>query len=149
MSPELMRHLNLLAPGSVRIDQESGIVTLTGWKLEEQKTANDNHRYSDSVEGNTCGFGFSGVPNDLPIGATKSIESEDGLQRMANPLSNTPEENPGCNKRSGLGGVGGKQACAVQQEEKCTGGDKYFVPVVKRQFRQRIFHFLCRLTGRG
>lgn len=132
-------------PGSVALDESTGTATLTGWVLEQFNDTQGDENGADNIECDPRRACRSRVSGDLTTGATKDAGNQDFLVRVIDPLTNTPQSTAERDK-SGCGGwVCTEQPGSVNQEHKESACNKYFVPVVKRKFSDRVFHVLSRL----
>jgi hypothetical protein len=142
---EFFERLEMLVPGSVKFDEKSGSVTLIGWKLEKfEDTKTDEHK-TDNIECYANRFGAPGMSRNLPIRPVEIIKQELLLIRVVDPFTKPPEEDPGRNGCGGSSGVRGKKASTIENENKSTGNDQHFVPVIKSQLCKRIIHFFRRI----
>lgn len=142
---EFFGRLERLVPGSVKFDEKSGSVTLIGWKLEKFEDTKTDERQTDNIECDAYGFGAPGMSRNLPIRPVKIIKQELLLIRVIYPFTKPPEESSCRNGCSGSSGVRGKKATTCENENKSTGDDQNFVPVIKSQFCKRIIHFSRRI----
>lgn len=142
---ECFERLERLVPGSVKFDEKSGSVTLIGWKLEKFEDTKTDERQTDNIECDAYGFGAPGMSRNLPIGPVKIIKQELLLVRVVDPFTKPPEENSCRNGCGGSSGVRGKKTTACENENKSTGDDQHFVPVIKSQLCKRIIHYFRRI----
>jgi hypothetical protein len=132
-------------PGSVVIDETTGAITLIGWRLEQFNYAQDDKSAADNIKGDSRGLYRSRVSGDLTAGATKGTRNQHLSVRMVNPLTDTPKGAAKGNKPRRCRRVCSQDSGSVNQKNKESTSNEHFIPVVKRQFRYRVFHVLSRL----
>lgn len=131
-------------PGSVVIDETTGSVTLIGWHQEQFNDPESDKNATDNIKRDSCGLRRSRVSGDLTA-RTENAGNQDLLVGMVNPFSDTPQGATEGNKPCRCSRICGQDSGSVNQKHKESACNKYFVPVVKRKFGDRVFHVLSRL----
>lgn len=142
---DALRALEKIKPGSVIVDDKSKTVTLIGWNLEQFNHANRDHCYAQDIHEDAKEVRASKVSAESADDAAKIIEVEPGLQRVINPLTDTPQSAPERNQCSCGCRVGRKNPRPVDQKHKEPASYEDFIPVIKRKIGDRVFHVLSRL----
>ncbi|CQR09417.1 Uncharacterised protein [Yersinia enterocolitica] len=145
MTPEFLKELERLSPGSVRVNEKTGVVTLIGWRSEQFIDAESDESKATNIKNNTCEPCIAPVSRNFCADSTSGIENKLFLVGMIDPFANTPENTTERNKCSCGCGISFKHSGAIKHEHEGTSSNQYLVPVVKSKFRQRVFHLISRL----
>lgn len=115
---------------------------------ELYESASDQANAKD-VENNAGKAGIPACINSLQSRKPKFRRLSRFVHWVVHPLCYTPHYATKADHESFSGGVGGQESGSVKQYDKSAYDDENLVPRIEGKFRQRVFHFLCRLTGRG
>lgn len=98
--------------------------------------------YSENNKDNTEYFIFTRMADPKFLIGERISLKDYRLKGMINPLPKTDEKSANGNKRGWSGWKFWQKPGSYEQENKNADDHDNLVPVVKRKFRERIFHYL-------
>lgn len=138
---ETLKALEEANPGSVVSDNNSGIVTLIGWTLNQYDNATQNHNDSQNIQGDTKETSLPRMPGQLSNNSPKVIMAKNGLKRMIDPLSDTPDNTVQGDRYGCSNGGSGKKSRSSQNKHEESCNNQNVVLGIKGKFRKWISWF--------